>query len=112
MTCGACGARGTIENDKCGACGTDQRRYRMPVKREPSQPPALWQQAAPVVARGAALVAIGVIGEWLFRSAAKKAVEPFSGPKKSRAVVKKEEPARETIAISETVVMRRVIVRR
>lgn len=113
MTCGACGARGTIEDDKCTVCGADQRRYRMPVKREQAQPPALWQQAAPVVARGAALVAAGFIGEWLFRSAAKKAVQaPFNRSKKSKAVVKAEEPQRETVAISETVVMRRVIVRR
>ena len=65
--------------------------YRLPVKREPTPPPApLWQQAAPVVIRGAALVAAGVIGEWLLRSAAKKAVSmPFSG-KKSRAVVAKQ----------------------
>lgn len=112
MTCGACGASGTIENDECTACGANQRRYRMPVKREQAQPPALWQQAAPVVMRGAALVAAGFIGEWLFRSAAKKAVQaPFNRSKKKTAVVKKEEP-RETIAISETVVMRRVIVRR
>lgn len=114
MTCGACRAKGTIENDECTACGANQRRYRMPVKREQAQPPALWQQAAPVVVRGAALLAAGVIGEWLFRSAAKKAVQaPFNRSKKSKSVVKKDdEPARETIAISETVVMRRVIVRR
>lgn len=112
MICGACGARGTIENDKCTACGAEQRRYRMPVKRERAQPPALWQQAAPVVARGAALVAAGFIGEWLFRSAAKKALQaPFRRAKRSRSVANAE-PAGETVAISETVVMRRVIVRR
>ena len=64
--------------------------YRLPVKREPVLPPApLWQQAAPVVIRGAALVAAGVIGEWLLRSAAKKAISmPFSG-KKTRAVARR-----------------------
>lgn len=113
MTCGACGAKGTIENDECTACGANQRRYRMPVKREQAQPPALWQKAAPVVARGAALVAAGFIGEWLFRSAAKKAVQaPFKRSKKSKAVVEEGGARGETVAISETVVMRRVIVRR
>ena len=35
----------------------------LPVKREPSQPPApLWLQAAPAVVRGAALVACGQAG--------------------------------------------------
>lgn len=109
MTCGACGARGTIEKDRCAACGAEQRRYRMPVKRDP-QLPALWQQAVPVVARGAALVAAGLIGEWLFRSAAKKAVQmPFSRPRKTALA---KQTAREAIAITETIVMRRVIVRR
>jgi hypothetical protein len=87
--------------------------YRLPVKREPTPPPApLWQQAAPVVIRGAALVAAGVIGEWLLRSATKKAVSiPFSA-KKSRAIMKAEEPANPAVvAYSETVVVRRTIVR-
>jgi hypothetical protein len=84
--------------------------YRLPVKREPTPPPApLWQQAAPVVIRGAALVAAGVIGEWLLRSATKKAASiPFS-VKKSRAVAARAQPA--VIAYSETVVVRRTIVR-
>lgn len=87
--------------------------YRLPVKREPVPPPApLWQQAAPVVIRGAALVAAGVIGEWLLRSATKKAASiPFSA-RRSRAVVKAEEAARPAIvAFSETVIVRRTIVR-
>lgn len=88
---------------------------RLPVKREPSPPPApIWQQAAPVVMRGAALVAAGVIGEWLVRSAAKKAVTmPFSS-KRSRAVLQPSGPASSPIiAYSETVVVhRRTIVRR
>jgi len=114
MTCSACGAKTTIEDDSCNACGADQRRYRFPAKREQPQPPALWQQAAPVVARGAALVAAGFIGEWLLRSAARKAIAtPFSrGSKEKRAVTKRDDPQDGRIAISETIVMRRVIVRR
>ena len=56
--------------------------------------PAVWQQAAPVVIRGAALVAAGVIAEFLLRSAAKKAVSmPFGGTaKKSRAVARRAAP--------------------
>jgi hypothetical protein len=87
--------------------------YRLPVKQEPVLPPApLWQQAAPIVVRGAALVAAGVIGEWLLRSAAKKAISmPFSG-KKTRAVAKPAESSGPAIvAYSETVVVRRTIVR-
>lgn len=81
--------------------------YRLPVKQEPAQLPApLWQQAAPVVMRGAALVAAGVIGEWLLRSAARKAVSmPFG---KSRAVAKRQ-PVLE--AFEETIVVRRTLIR-
>ncbi len=114
MTCSACGAKTTIEDDSCTVCGADQSRYRFPAKREQPQPPALWQQAAPVVVRGAALVAAGFIGEWLLRSAAKKAITaPFSRvSKEKRAVTKRTDSLDGTISISETVVMRRVIVRR
>jgi hypothetical protein len=57
-------------------------------------------------------VAAGVIGEWLLRSAVRKAAQaPFSRSKKTRAAAVRDD-RRETVAISETVVMRRVIVRR
>ena len=84
---------------------------RLPVKREPSPPPApIWQQAAPVVVRGAALVAAGVVGEWLLRSAARKAIAlPFSG-KKSRAVARNGDLP--VVALEETVIVRRRIIRK
>ncbi len=90
----------------------------LPVRREPSQPPApLWQQAAPAVVRGAALVAVGVVGQWALRAAAKKAITmPFQTAKngrKTRAIASADDEAGSIIAVSETVVMhRRVIVRR
>jgi hypothetical protein len=82
--------------------------YRLPVKKEPVQPPTpVWQQAAPVVARGVALVAAGVIGEWLLRSATRKAVSlPF---RRGRAVAKAGPRALE--AIEETLIIHRRVVR-
>ena len=86
---------------------------RLPVKREATPVPApLWQQAAPVVARATALVAAGVIGEWLLRSATKKAVSmPFQARKnrKEKALAKQE--SRPVVAYSETVVVRRTVIR-
>ncbi len=103
----------------------DDRNLRLPVpakaalpSRRPALQPALWQQAAPVVVRGAALVAAGLIGEWLLRSFARNA---FSSPRTGRKTPQKRTslvPARAdslpegTVAISETVVMHRVIFRR
>ena len=90
----------------------------LPVKREPSQPPApLWQQAAPAVIRGAALVAVGVVGQWALRNAAKMAITaPFQAAKtgrKTRAVAMAEDEPGRIVAVSETVVVhRRVVVRR
>lgn len=115
MTCSACGAKNAIEDNTCTSCSADQNPYRLPVKREQAQLPTLWRQAAPVVARGAALVVAGFVGEWLLRTAAKKAVQaPFSrGSRESRDLAKRDrEDSGATIAISETIVMRRVIVRR
>ncbi len=82
--------------------------YRLPVKQEPAQPPApIWQQAAPVVVRGVALVAAGVIGEWLLRSATKRAVSaPF---KRGNKTVAPRQPIIE--AIEETIIVRRRLVR-
>jgi len=82
--------------------------YRLPVKQDPVQPPVpVWQQAAPVVVRGVALVAAGVIGEWLLRSAARKAVSlPFG---RSRAVARPEPHIFE--AHEETVIIRRRVIR-
>jgi len=88
----------------------------LPARRTASTP-ALWQQAAPVVVRGAALVAVGFISEWLIRSAARRAltVTTASGknPRKRQSLVTHDESPGGIIAVSETVVLtRRVVVRR
>ena len=90
----------------------------LPVRRETSPPPApLWQQAAPAVVRGAALVAVGVVAQWALRNAAKMAVtmplQAARGGRKTKAVVTAEDEPGRIIAVSETIVVsRRVIVRR
>src|SRR6266498_4026362 len=101
------------------------RNARLPVPVRASLParrssitPALWQQAAPVVARGAALVAAGLIGEWLLRSFARNALNSLRTGRKTSQKRTSLVPARAdslpegTVAISETVVMHRVIFRR
>jgi hypothetical protein len=89
----------------------DKPNLRLPVKREPSPVPApIWQQAAPAVARGVALVAVGVIAEWLLRSAAKKATSKALSTVQSKPVaVKPAVP--EVISYSETIVVQRTVVR-
>jgi hypothetical protein len=103
----------------------DDRNSRLPVPlkarppaRRPDMTPNLWQDAAPLVARGAALVAISLVGEWLLRAATKRALTvPANNRKRASnqtAVVPKpdEELPEGTIAVTETYFMRRIIVRR
>ena len=86
--------------------------YRLPVKHQPSPPPAVWRQAAPVVIRGAALVAAGVIAEWVLRSAAKKAVSsPFGGKPRKRSEVARP-VASNLVSYTETIVVQRTITQR
>lgn len=88
--------------------------YRLPVKREVQPPATLWQQAAPAVFRGAALVAIGVVGEWALRSATRKAVSiPFSGRREKNPAVFKPQPAEGAlVSYTETVIVQRTVTRR
>jgi hypothetical protein len=86
--------------------------YRLPVKTQPAQPPAVWQQAAPVVIRGAALVAAGIIAEWMLRSAAKKAVSVPLGSKKIKAVAAKPATVPAVLSYTETIIVQRTITRR
>jgi len=80
--------------------------------------PALWRQAAPALARGAALVVAGIAAEWLLRSVAKRA---FGGSSmdirpghrtKGVAADKRRALPEDVLALSETVIMRRTILRR
>jgi len=115
MKCPSCGSHGPFEDGFCNVCGLEQPATRLPVKTDARPLPALWQQAAPVLARGAALVAAGIAAEWLLRSGTKRALSlPFSGKKqaKNRALARKAGALGEIVAISETIVTRRVVFRR
>ena len=93
------------------------RNTRLPVKRPPASP-TVWRQAAPVLARGAALVALGVAAEVVLNTLAKRALRlptpTRRRPAKTKAIATRrngELPAG-SYTISETVVMRRFIFRR
>ena len=59
MRCEKCGNYSSRSDSYCRRCGAEMRNTRLPVKRPPTSL-TLWSQAAPVLARGAALVALGV----------------------------------------------------
>ncbi len=117
MICPACNGNSPFEDGFCSACGVEVPESRLPVKGESNLPTA-WRQAAPVVARGAALVLAGIAAEWLLRTAAKGAVES-SGIRRTRPSKKPQAVAHndvvlfeEIVAVSRTVITRRVVSRR
>ncbi len=87
---------------------------RLPVKRSTAHP-TVWRRAAPILARGAALMALGVVAETALTALAKGALRlPSLGrPAKSRSLpARPDELPEGTYVVSETFVMRRLIFRR
>jgi len=119
MRCSVCGAYGALEDNFCRRCGATQRNSRLPVKR-PAALPVPWQQAMPALAQSAALIVAGVAAEWLLRAAARQAFQlPLQAllrpahPRSKAVALRKDGPLSEGgVAISETVVMRRIILKR
>ena len=120
MRCVNCGDYSSRADGFCKSCGAEQPRPagknpRLPVKR-PSAYPTLWQQAAPILARGAALVALGVVAEAALTALAKGTLRlpSLRRPAKSKALAARRngELPEGSYAVSETFVMRRLIFRR
>ncbi len=117
MRCENCGGYSSRADIYCRRCGAELRNPRLPVKRRPAYP-TVWSRAAPVLARGAALVALGVAAEVVLNALAKGALRlptpTRRGPAKTKPLATRrngELPAG-SYAVSETVVMRRLIFRR
>ena len=117
MRCPRCGAYGALEDNFCRRCGAARRNSRLPVRRS-AQPPVVWRRAAPAVVRGAALIAAGVAAEWLLRTATRRALglalpDARAARPKSRALAPRQRSQPDgAMAVSETVVIRRLLVRR
>jgi hypothetical protein len=115
MKCPACSSSGPFEDGFCTRCGLEQPAARLPVRHESRPLPAIWREAAPVVVRGLALVAAGVAAEWLLRNGARRAAtRPLPAPRLPNKTPAKRETqlVEEVVAFSQTVVRRRVVVRR
>ncbi len=122
MRCEKCDNYSSRSDSYCRRCGAEmpspsERNTRLPIKRLPAYP-TVWSQAAPVLARGAALVALGVAAEVVLSALAKGALRlptlTRRGPAKTKAMATRrngELPAG-SYTVSETVVMRRLIFRR
>lgn len=113
MRCENCGAYASRADDRCRKCGATLRNLRLPAKRPQTQP-TLWQQAAPVLARGAALVALGVVAEMALTTLAKGVFRmPSLRPAKGKLPARRNGDLPEgAYTVSETVIIRRLILRR
>ncbi len=117
MKCPRCSSDASWDDNFCRRCGWAFTGSRLPVRRT-VLPPAVWQRAAPVVAQTVTMVALGVAAEVLLRSGARwalrlpSALTPGGGKRKALARGKGELLSSGGIAVSETLIMRRVTLRR
>ena len=114
MRCENCGGYSSRADSYCRRCRAEMRNLRLPVKRSPTQP-TVWSQAAPVLARGVALVALGVAAELAMNTLARGAMRLPALRRPGKATVparRKRELPEGSLAVSETVVLRRLIFRR
>ena len=123
MRCPRCEAFSRRNDNFCGNCGLALGNPRpLPVKRNGNLP-IVWRQAAPTLAQGVAVLALGALAELALRSLAKQALGILPSllspakPAKARRLPSKGDGAylpepKGPYAVSETVVMRRLILRR
>ena len=111
--CANCGNQIEAADNYCRQCGA-AARAGLPTVRQ-SSVPALWRPQLSPVVRGAAVMAVGTVGQYLLRRAvrgvvggrpAKTGTIQISQPKQ------KDGLADEAQIITETVMMRRVRIRR
>lgn len=114
-TCHACHAALDDSDNFCRQCGIAVGRAALPAVRG-SALPAVWQPQVSPVVKGAAVMAAGTIGQFVFR----RVVSSMLGggrPRKERALQVRrprgdDGMVDEAQVITETIMMRRVRVRR
>ena len=113
MRCSRCDLSYTVDDNYCRRCGASLRIQRLPVRRA-NNLPVPWQAAAPVLVRGAGVLAAGAIGRWALKSMAQRILN--GGAPKSRrntALTKKSQGvASGDLTATEMVIVRKVTVRR
>ena len=113
--CKACGIAMDAGDNFCRRCGVNARMSALPAVREPSTP-AIWRPRVSPAVKGAAVMAAGTVGQFLLR----RAVNGIIGggrPRDVRAIQIRRPRERDGLAdeaqiITETVMMRRVRIRR
>ena len=122
MRCSNCGNLCSLDDNFCRKCGASLRNVKVPAARNGSQLPVTWRSAMPVVARGAAIFAVGAAAQMLLRMLGRRAVQlPVSlirgqpaKKKTNRLPAKREEGTQPeaSYAVQETLLLRRTTLRR
>ena len=122
MRCSNCGNLCSLDDNFCRKCGASLRNVKVPAARDGSRLPAPWQSAMPVVARGAAVFAMGAVIQMLLRMVGRRAVSVPVSLVKRRPAKKKasrlparkdgEDQAEGSYAVQETLFLRRTTLRR
>jgi hypothetical protein len=90
MRCSNCGNLCSLDDNFCRKCGASLRNVRVPAARNGSQLPVAWRGAMPVVARGAAVFALGAVIQMLLRMVGRRAVQlPAFQPEKMTRITPK-----------------------
>lgn len=113
--CTTCGASVDAADNFCRQCGAASRTSRLPAVRGISTA-AIWRPAVSPAVKGAAVMAAGTVGQFLFRRAVSGM---FGGGSRNSNVVRFRRPRQrgdgmvdEAQIITETVMTRRVRIRR
>jgi len=109
--CYSCGLPLATDDNFCRRCGSSMRA-QVPAVR-PEMTPAVWRPNIPPVVKGAAVMAAGTIGQYVFRRVVTGLLN--AGARKPRRFVgwpRGDGMVDEAQIITETVMLRRVRVRR
>ncbi|MDP9236063.1 MAG: zinc ribbon domain-containing protein [Chloroflexota bacterium] len=115
--CSTCGFAFDDIDNFCRRCGTSVIGRTLPVVR-PDATAAVWQPQVSPVVKGAAVMAAGTVGQFLFRRMVSSMLGNGSKRRKTRSIrVRGDDRERDGMVdeaqiITETIMMRRVRVRR
>lgn len=115
--CPGCGTGLDLDDNFCRHCGLSSGRAALPVLR-PQAAAAVWQPSVSPVVKGAAVMAAGTVGQFLLRRVVRGIVDGNAQRRPSRATRLRRNRRNddgmvdEAQIITETVMMRRVRLRR
>ena len=115
LFCASCGSDIASDDNFCRRCGRPSRADRLPAVRQSSLPVSWKPQVSPAV-KGAAVMAAGTVGQFLLRRMVSGVIG--GGRPRNRSAIQIKRPRErdglvdEAQVITETVMMRRVRIRR